>query len=181
MGAPATAARDDSELIARYQQGDERAAAELVERHGRALARFLAVQGAPESELEDLVQETFFRAFRSLAAFRGGASFRTWLLTIGSNHLTDERRRWARRPVIALEPDVPDGAADPAGEVDARLAAERLQSGLGRLARLQREVFLLRAQQGLAYGEIAAVLDISEGAARVHYHHAVRRLRQWMT
>jgi RNA polymerase sigma-70 factor (ECF subfamily) len=181
MGAPVTADVADSELIARYQGGDEGAATELVERHARALARFLGVQGAPESEVEDLVQEALFRAFRSLGSFRGGASFRTWLLTIGTNLLTDRRRSWARRPVLALEPDVPDPSADPAGDVDARMAAERLQTGLGRLARLQREVFLLRAQQGLEYGEIAAALDISEGSARVHYHHAVKRLRQWMT
>jgi len=49
-----------------------------------------------------------------------------------------------------------------------------------KLARLQREVFLMRAQQGLGYDEIAAGLGISEGAARVHYHHAVKRLKAWI-
>ena len=52
--------------------------------------------------------------------------------------------------------------------------------GLERLPRMQREVFLLRAQQGLEYTEIAAALDTSAGAARVHYHHAVRRLKEWL-
>jgi RNA polymerase sigma-70 factor (ECF subfamily) len=75
---------------------------------------------------------------------------------------------------------VADPGADPGGEAEAAAAAERLGEGLGRLARLQREVFLLRAQQGLAYGSIASALDISEGAARVHYHHAVKRLRAWL-
>jgi RNA polymerase sigma-70 factor (ECF subfamily) len=45
---------------------------------------------------------------------------------------------------------------------------------------MQREVFLLRAQQGLEYGEIAAALDTTPGAARVHYHHAVKRLKEWL-
>jgi RNA polymerase sigma-70 factor (ECF subfamily) len=45
---------------------------------------------------------------------------------------------------------------------------------------MQREVFLLRAQQGLEYMEIAAALDTSPGAARVHYHHAVKRLKEWL-
>jgi len=49
---------------------------------------------------------------------------------------------------------------------------------LKRLPRLQREVFLLRAQQGLEYEEIAAALATTSGAARVHYHHAVRRLKE---
>jgi RNA polymerase sigma-70 factor (ECF subfamily) len=45
---------------------------------------------------------------------------------------------------------------------------------------MQREVFLLRAQQGLEYLEIAVALDTSPGAARVHYHHAVKRLKEWL-
>src|SRR5947208_1504894 len=62
-----------------------------------------------------------------------------------------------------------------AGEAEGRLLA-----GLGRLSRMQREVFLLRAQQGLAYEEIAAALGTSPGAARVHYHHAVKRLKEYL-
>lgn len=180
MGAPATAVASDSELIARYLEGDEGAAAELVRRHSEPLARFLAVQGAPDDELDDLVQDALFRAFRHLGRFRGGASFRTWLLTIGSNLLKDRYRQWKRRQVLALTPEVADPGADPAGETEAGMAADRLADGLTRLARLQREVFLLRAQQGLEYPEIAAALEISEGAARVHYHHAVKRLKGWM-
>jgi len=180
MRAPATADLADTELIARYLRGEEQAATQLVERHAVPLARFLAVQGAPEAELEDIVQDALFRAFRSLGSFRGGASFRTWLLTIGGNLLKDRRRQWKRQQVIELVPEVPDPKADPVGEADASWAASKLEQGLTRLARLQREVFLLRAQQGLGYTEIAAALDITEGAARVHYHHAVKRLKAWM-
>ena len=75
----------DGDLIARYLAGEELAAAELVRRHATALARFIAAHGAPDDELEDLTQEAFFKAFRALASFRGGASFRTWLLAIGGN------------------------------------------------------------------------------------------------
>lgn len=179
-GALATADPDDAELIARYRRGDEQAAAELVRRHGTALARFLAVQGAPDEELDDLVQDAFFKAFRALGSFRGTASFRTWLLTIGSNLLKDRRRQWKRRQIVALSPEEPDPGADPSGEADAAILAERLVAGIARLARLQREVFVMRAQQGVEYAEIARALDMSEGAARVHFHHAVKRLRKWM-
>ena len=178
MGLPSVAVADDGELIARYQTGDERAAAELVRRHTSALARFLAIQGAPDDELDDLVQDAFFRAFRSVARFRGGSSFRTWLLAIGSNLLKDRRQQWRKRVVVELTPDVPDRSVDPAGEAEAAGTAERLSDEIGRLARLQRAVFLLRAQQGLDYGEIAQGLGISEGSARVHFHHAVKRLKE---
>lgn len=180
MGAPATADVSDIDLIARFQRGDERAAAELVHRHTTVLARFLALQGAPDDELEDLVQDAFFKAFRAIAGFRGGSSFRTWLLAIGGNVLKDRHRQWKRRQMVELTPDLADPSADPGGDVDAAAAAEGLAEGLVKLARLQREVFLLRAQQGAGYEEIAAALGISEGAARVHYHHAVKRLKTWM-
>jgi RNA polymerase sigma-70 factor (ECF subfamily) len=181
MGAPVTTVADDGDLIARYLTGDEQAAAELVRRHTAALARFLAIQGAPEDELEDLVQDAFFRAFRGLGGFRGGASFRTWLLAIGSNQLKDRRRRWKKQLLVELMPDVPDRSGDPAGEAEAGWTAERLSEEIGRLPRLQREVFLLRAQQGQDYGAIAQGLGISEGSARVHFHHAVKRLKERIT
>ena len=81
---------------------------------------------------------------------------------------------------MELSPDVVDPAADPAGEADAAALARSIADGIGRLARLQREVFVMRAQQGLDYGEIARALEMSEGAARVHFHHAVKRLKAWM-
>jgi RNA polymerase sigma-70 factor (ECF subfamily) len=177
MGAAAIAEAADSELIGRYLGGDEAAASELVARHARALARFLSVQGAPDDELEDVTQDAFFKAFRSLKTFRGGSSFRTWLMAIASNVLTDRRRQWKRRTVLELTPEVADPRADPVGQVDALMTEERLRAGLSKLSPSQRDVFLLRVNQGLDYQEIAAALDISEGAARVHYHHALKRLK----
>ena len=168
----------DAALIAAWRGGDEQAAAELVERHARALARFLAGAGAPDADVDDLVQETFIRAFRSVDRFRGQCQFRTWLLTIGGNVLKDFGRRAARRKVVPLEEGVRDRTGDPHDHAEASEAEAMLAEGLKKLPRLQREVFLLRAQQGLEYEEIAAALSTTPGAARVHYHHAVRRLKE---
>src|SRR5262245_6001635 len=96
VAAPPT----DAALIAAWRNGDERAAADLVERHARPLARFLSGAGAPETDVDDLVQETFVRAFRSVDRFRGQCQFRTWLLTIGGNVLKDFGRRAARRKAV---------------------------------------------------------------------------------
>ncbi len=175
---PRTETTPDAALIAAWQAGDEQAAAELVRRHARALARFLAGAGAPESELDDLVQETLIRAFRSVDRFRGQCQFRTWLMTIGGNVLKDFGRHMKRRAVIPLDEMVRDGTGDPHELAEASEAEARLMAGLKALPRLQREVFLLRAQQGLEYEEIAAALATTPGAARVHYHHAVRRLKE---
>jgi len=175
---PRTETSSDAALIAAWRAGDEQAAAELVGRHARALARFLAGAGAPETDLDDLVQEALIRAFRSVDRFRGQCQFRSWLLTIGGNVLKDFGRRAGRRKVMPLDVAVRDTAGDPHDHAEAREAEALLAAGLQQLSRLQREVFLLRAQQGLEYDEIAAALATTSGAARVHYHHAVRRLKE---
>ena len=80
--------------------------------------------------------------------------------------------------VLSIEDhDRPD-PADPETELAATDTEASLRSGLAGLPRLQREVFLLRAQQGLSYDEIATALGTTPGAARVHYHHAVKRLKE---
>ncbi|MFQ6046758.1 MAG: RNA polymerase sigma factor [Gemmatimonadales bacterium] len=176
---PATAP-SDRELIARWRDGDERAAAELVRRHTPAVARFLAAQGARQ-DLDDLVQETFFRAFRRIDSFRERASFRTWVMAIGSNALRDLGRR-RRRNVLPLDDrEIPDVRGDPHAAMLEGDLLGRLEGAVRELPPMQRNVFLMRAQQGAEYGEIAEALGTSVGAARVHYHHAVNRLKEALT
>lgn len=173
--------RSDAALVAAYRSGDQAAASELVHRHCGALGRYLYSAGAALSDVEDLVQEAFFRAFRALDSWRGEASFRGWLFRIGSNLRKDQYRKEAGRIYLPIEDHEVADRADPVGEAGASEMEERLQTGLGRLPRLQREVFLLRAQQGMDYAEICRVLGTTPGAARVHYHHAVKRLKELMT
>ncbi|MGE0355253.1 MAG: RNA polymerase sigma factor [Gemmatimonadales bacterium] len=168
----------DAALASAWRAGDERAAAELVARHAAAAGRYLYSAGAGVSEVEDLVQEAFFRAFRRLDTWRGDASFRGWLLTIAGNLLRDQYRRRKGRTVLSLEDrDLPD-QRDPEANLLASETESRVRDGLTRLPRLQREVFLMRVQQGSDYEEIARVLGTTPGAARVHYHHAVKRLKE---
>jgi RNA polymerase sigma-70 factor, ECF subfamily len=168
----------DVALVAAYRGGEERAATELIERHGAALARFLYSSGADRDEVDDLVQETLFRAFRRLATWRGEASFRSWLFTVGGNVLRDQFRSQKKRRALSLEDhDVPN-QSDPHSELAAVEAEDRIRDGLARLPRLQREVFLLRTLEATDYDEIARVLGTTPGAARVHYHHAVKRLKE---
>jgi RNA polymerase sigma-70 factor (ECF subfamily) len=167
---PRTDAAPDAALIAAWRGG------------ARPLARFLAGAGAPEAEVDDLVQETLIRAFRGVDRFRGQCQFRTWLMAIGGNVLKDfgrtSGRRGGGRQIMPLDERVRDERGDPHEHAEASEAEARLADGLKQLTRLQREVFLLRAQQGLEYEEIAAALTTTSGAARVHYHHAVRRLKE---
>lgn len=168
----------DSALVGAYRAGDQAAATELVRRHAVPVARYLVALGAGPADVEDLVQETFFKAFRAVGGWRGEGTFRAWVLRIASNLRKDQFRRERGRLLLSIEDHDLAGAADPEGELGASDLATRLEAGLHRLPRLQREVFLLRAQQGLPYEEISRVLGTTPGAARVHYHHAVKQLKE---
>lgn len=170
----------DADLVRAWRGGDERGATRLVERHAQPVARFLAAAGADAGEVDDLVQETFIRAFRSVDGWRGDAAFRSWLFTIASNLLRDQYRRRKGRTMVPLEDQPLAANDDPEAQLDGKEAERRLQQGLETLPRLQREVFLLRAQQGMDYDSIAATLSTTPGSARVHYHHAVKRLKELM-
>jgi RNA polymerase sigma-70 factor (ECF subfamily) len=169
--------RTDDELVAAYRAGEESAATELVRRHAGPIGRYLFARGASACDIDDLVQETFFRAFRGIASWRGNAPFRGWLLRIAGNYQKDQVRRWKGRQTVPLEDHDAADSADPEGEAGATELESRLVIELSRLPRLQREVFLLRAQQGLEYDQICEALGTTPGAARVHYHHAVKRLK----
>lgn len=178
MSASTPQTPSDHALVAAYRSGDQRAATELVRRHAPAVGRFLYSSGAAASDVDDLVQETLFRAFRALEGWRGEASFRGWLFTISGNLLKDDFRKRKGRQMLSIDDrDLPD-RSDPAGDYAATEAELRLRQGLSRLPRLQREVFLLRAQEGTEYEQIARSLGTTPGAARVHYHQAVKRLKE---
>jgi RNA polymerase sigma-70 factor (ECF subfamily) len=176
--------RTDLDLIARWKSGDERAATALVERHANAVARFVASVGA-RRDVEDLVQETFVRAFGSLDSFRGASSLRTWLFTIARRLLVDQRRSERRRGGgVTMQMEVQD--ADAVTEytaLDAVVADEterRMREAMARLTPTQREVFTLRVAEGMSYREIAEAAETTEGAARVHYHNAMRAIKEFL-
>lgn len=170
----------DRELIARWRAGDERAATLLVERHAGAVARFVASVGV-RVEVEDVVQDTFVRAFGSLEGFRGESSLRTWLFTIARRLVLDARRAAHRRrdEVEVQEHDV----ATAFSALDAVVATEtslRMRAAVARLTPTQREVFTLRVLEGMSYREIADAVGTTEGAARVHYHNAMRAIKEFV-
>lgn len=170
----------DRELIARWHGGDERAARELVARHAPALARY-AVSLGVRDEVEELVQDTFVRAFGSLDGFRGDSSLLTWLFTIERRLILD-RRRTNRRSGLHVE-IAEEHVATEHNALDGVVAVEtglRVRRAVSRLTPTQREVFTLRVNEGLSYREIARLVGTTEGAARVHYHNALRTIKEFL-
>jgi RNA polymerase sigma-70 factor (ECF subfamily) len=170
----------DLELIRRWKGGDGRAATALVERHAPALARFVASAGERDAT-DEVVQDTFVRAFGAIDSFRGDSSFRTWLFTIARRLMLD-RRRSERRSRIAASVDEGD-AVTQFDALDAMVADEslaRVRAAVNALSPKQRDVFTLRVEQGLSYKEIAELTGSTEGAARVHYHNAMRAVKEFL-
>ncbi len=168
----------DQTLIARWREGDERAASSLVGRHSGALARYVSSLGESDA-VEEVVQDTFVRAFASIESFRGESSLRTWLFTIARRLVVDRRRAQRRRREVGTVEDT--DAVTEYNALDSMIADEteqRVRKAVGRLSPTQREVFTLRVNEGLSYKEIAGIVGTTEGAARVHYHNALRTVKE---
>jgi RNA polymerase sigma-70 factor (ECF subfamily) len=177
---PVTDQPTDVELIRRWRGGDGAAATMLVERHAPSVARFVAGEGERDS-VDEVVQDTFVRAFSAIDSFRGDSAFRTWLFTIARRLVLDRRRSQRRSRVVAT---VEEGDAVTSFDaLDTMVADEsmaRVRKAVSALSPKQREVFTLRLEQGLSYREIAELVGSTEGAARVHYHNAMRAVKEYL-
>jgi RNA polymerase sigma-70 factor (ECF subfamily) len=170
----------DQALIAQWRAGDERAASILVQRHASALARYVSSLGEQDA-VDEVVQDTFVRAFSSLDSFRRESALRTWLFTIARRLVLDRRRTARRRRDVATLDEASGGAATEYTALDSIIAEEaeqRVREAVERLSPTQKEVFTLRVSEGLSYKEIAEIVGTTEGAARVHYHNALRTVKE---
>ena len=178
--APSADDQTDLELITRWKAGDQRAATLLVERNASAVARFAASLGA-KGDVQEVVQDTFVRAFASLDSFRGDSTLRTWLFTIARRLLLDRRRSERRRgEQVEIQDDDAVTEYDALDSVVAEETRKRMHAAVARLSKMQREVFMLRVSEGMSYKEIAEVAGTTEGAARVHYHNAMRAIKEFL-
>ena len=175
--------RTDDLLLNAFLAGDDDAFGDLVRRYQRTVLALLR-RYAADDDARDLAQRAFLRAFESARRsswlhLRGPLPFRAWLFRIavnlGKNHRRDARR-WLRAPAGAADeiPVAPEGTAALEHEQHQRLVRAAVLS----LPRRQRDVLTLRIDGELAFRDIAAVLGITENNAKVHFHHAARRLRE---
>lgn len=176
------AAATDEELLRRARGGDAAALGTLLSRHRDVAFRVAVGILEDDDDAADAVQDAFMRAVGALDGFRGDARFRTWLLSVVVNQARSALRRSARRRETPLEA-VPESSSDEphAGEtVAVRQRARRARALLATLPEKQRLAVQLRVDEGLSFREVGAVIGSSEGAARVNYHHAMKRLRRQM-
>ncbi len=171
---------DDAEWVARARSGDREAFAELVRRHRAALYAFTVRLTRDADRALDVTQDAFVKALGALGRYRGESAFRTWLFSIALNTVRSAARRRGREEIglEQVERVAPDENPSPDRAVGDAEEVERVARLLGRLPPKQRAAVALRVYEGLSFREIGQVLGCREGAARVNYHHGIKKLRE---
>ncbi len=179
--APASTA--DEVLVERAQAGDRDAFEDLVRRHADRLYAVVLRFTADPAEAEEVTQEAFLRAWRSIGRFEGRSQFFTWLYRIGIN---EAKRRAERRPaagkVVSLEDEPAEEAADlnesPQARSEQGELRDRLKQAIRSLPLDYRAPLVLRDVEGLSTAEAAAIIDLGEAAFKSRLHRARLAVRR---
>ena len=172
----------DRALVEAAAGGSREAFDELVRRHQGAMITLARVLTSGRGDAEDLAQDVFVRAWRSIGSFRGESTFRTWLHRVAINVIRTSQSRQGRLMRMFLVRDRDDDrGADPASgdePVDATLARRQLiDRALATLPEELRVAVILRDMQGLDYKEIAAALNVPIGTVESRIFRARQKLK----
>lgn len=177
-----TARAQEAELIARSRTGDVEAFGVLYDHFESVVFRHALHVLGHADDADDVRQETFVRAFRSLHGFRGDASLKTYLLVICSNLCRDRLRTKLRRPEQGYGISVPetssgDASADPFTHLQRAVQADRVRCALQMLPAPAREILVLRHVEELEFDEIAQILGCSRVSVPVRLFRARRQFK----
>jgi len=177
--------RSDNELVRKAQQGDGAAFDQLVMQHQNLIHNLLRRLGVPAQDAEDLLQETFIKAWRSLKRFNYEAAFSTWLYSIALNEWRSFRRKNTRRRLLPfpagkgsgtddegpqLEP--PDLTQGPEQITHNRMLMERIELLMEKMHPVLREAMVLRDIQELDYLEISKIIGSPIGTVKSRINRA---------
>jgi len=166
----------DRDLVERYQAGDPSAFDELYRRYFDRLHRFCQRHTSDVHEAEEIAQEAFVRALRSMDRLTGERRFYPWM-TVIAKRLTIDRHRKLARVEVTDEPDL--GSVDP--ELDhlfAAVDAQHVHEALAQVGPRHREVLLLREAEGLSYAEIGERMEVPVTTVEALLHRARKALRR---
>ena len=173
--------QDEQDLVHRAQNGDKEAFTELYETYFSKLYRYVVVRIGNRAEAEDMTQQVFVKAYKSISSYRWrGVPFSAWLFRIAHNLVVDFFRKESKRPAVPLEESLVASDDNVQQVVERRLDVERVMAATRQLTAAQREVISLRFAGGLAIAEVARVMGKSEGAVKALQHSAIAALRRML-
>lgn len=168
--------------VERARRGDQDAFRLLVEEHAERVFRLAFRIVGDEMLAEDVVQETFLRAFRQLESFDRRSAFGTWVYRIAANAAIDLRRQRGRRPEEAFNDDAEPRFESPLPGPERRLESSEIgaaaSSALAQLTLLERAAFSLRHFEGCSIAEISSALGIRPEASKQAVFRAVHKMRR---
>ncbi len=169
----------DDELVRQARGGSRTAFETLVRRYQKALYLLCFRYVRDHDVAADLAQRSFIRVMEKLDDLREEHTFRSWLFRIGANLSLNHLRDHARfvDDGVATR-DEPVSVADADAQLEKAETAQALRKAVAELPTKQRMTLELRVYEELPFKDIAAALETTEGAAKVNFHYAVRRLRQ---
>lgn len=167
----------DHELVLLAQRGDKRAFGLLVDKYQRKLGRLLSRMIRDQSEIEDVVQESFIKAYRALPNFRGDSAFYTWLYRIGINTAKNYLVSMGRRPTVSMDIEIEDAenfedgnelrtTETPESSMMTKQIAQTVNDTVESLPEELRTAITLREIEGLSYEEIATIMSCPIGTVR---------------
>ena len=167
----------DASLVARVLKGEREAFEMLVRRHQTFLFRRARWMGLDADTAADMVQDAFIKAYENLASCREPTRFGFWVGQILRNRCLDFLKSAARR-TVPLPLDLAANQGDPEVEQQRSTLRDRLMSALAMLPQEQREAFLMKHGEGLAYDEMAELTNVSVSAMKMRVHRATESLRE---
>jgi RNA polymerase sigma-70 factor (ECF subfamily) len=171
----------DRLLVRRLRRRDHRAARELIARYHAGLYAYLRRLGADRPFAEDLLQETYAKAWLNLASLRNGASLKAWLYAIARNEFLQAVRIRRLRTIDCDEvPDRPDQSPGPLERLEHSRRDQALLLGIERLEPSLREIVVLHYFEDLSLREIAVVCDLAAGTVKSRLNRALSLLRDHM-
>ncbi len=171
--------QDEQSLVHRAQQGDKEAFAQLYEDHFDKIYRYVALRIGNKTEAEDMTQQVFLNALRSISSFKWkGVPFSTWLFRIAHNLVVDYLRKGKKRATVLLDESLVSSDSNLQMAAEYKLDVEQLISATKRLTVAQREVISLRFAGELSVAQVAKVMGKSQGAVKALQHSAVVALRK---
>ena len=184
--------REDEELVARAQTGDSVAFDALVVKHSPRLYALVYNMTSNHDDTDDLLQDVWAKAYRSIGGFRGKSQFYTWLHSVAANTTLNFLKRRGRRWMMSLD-DVDNGIlqdkefvelqtlSTPVRETDLGEMQQKINEAMMKLTPDHRAVVTMFDIQGLPHADIAKILGTSEGTVRSRLFYAHKQLQAWLS
>ena len=179
---PSASSEEDRALVTEALGGDQAAYERLVAKYRGALTRHVGQMTRDKSAVDDLVQDAFIKAFRSLQSYSPAYAFSTWLYRIATNHTIDFLRK-KKLPTTSIDAplrgtdgdltlDIPDTTYRPDRAVTSSQRVQILRDAIDALPEKYRRVIVMRHEEDMAYEEIATELELPLGTVKAHIFRA---------